>query len=285
MTNELPVGKLFSHVYLSGGTLLRDKETFRRRLGAYCQSNFSNQNGSMGGFLRTEMGLQIPYRYPNYQFEEFFVSAEIRNVLDAITLIWRFYLLDKYNRNSIEQSWHDFVARALKEENMGYRLDEQCGVHFFVDEAFERNRQSIIPALGQARYAGVLTAFEGAYSALDSEPQDTKQAVRLIFEAVEILAKLMQPKAARLDKQVIESICDRAKASYDGDKTASSVADKMFAGFVDWMNGLHYYRHGQGVEETVMPPLDIAIFAISNGTGYLRWLIEIDAQSQSGRAQ
>ena len=168
---------------------------------------------------------------------------------------------------------------------MGYRLDEQCGVHFFVDEAFERSRQSIIPAFGQARYAGVLTAFEGAYSALDSEPQDTKQAVRLIFEAVEILAKLMQPKAARLDKQVIESIRDQAKASYDGDKTASSVADKMFAGFVDWMNGLHYYRHGQGVEETVMPPLDMAIFAISSGTGYLRWLIEIDAQSQSGRAQ
>ena len=95
----------------------------------------------------------------------------------------------------------------------------------------------------------------------------------------------MQPKAARLDKQVIESIRDQAKASYDGDKTASSVADKMFAGFVDWMNGLHYYRHGQGVEETVMPPLDMAIFAIGSGTGYLRWLIEIDAQSQSGRAQ
>ncbi|MHB0925857.1 MAG: hypothetical protein ACYC1F_05080 [Gallionellaceae bacterium] len=280
MTNELPVGKLFSHVYLSGGPLLRDKETFRRRLGFYCQNKFDNF--PLGDFLRIEKGLQIPHGYPKYDFEKFFVSEEIRNVLDTITLVWRFYFQAK-SLSAI--GWRNFVDRTLKEENMGYRLDEQCGVHFFVDEAFERNRQSIIPALGQARYAGVLTAFEGAYSALDSEPQDTKQAVRLIFEAVEILAKLMQPKAARLDKQVIESICDRAKASYDGDKTASSVADKMFASFVDWMNGLHYYRHGQGVEETVMPPLDMAIFAISSGTGYLRWLIEIDAQSQSGRAQ
>lgn len=283
MTNELPVGKLFSHVYLSGGPLLRDKGTFRRRLGIYCQNNFDNS--SLGDFLRTETGLQIPTGYPQYRFEEFFVSAEIRNVLDVVTLIWRFRHFDRYSPNSVRKNWHDFVVRVLKEESMGYQLDEQCGVHFFVDEAFERNRQSIIPALGQTRYAGVLTAFEGAYSALDSEPQDTKQAVRLIFEAVEILVKLMQPKAARLDKQVIECICDRAKASYDGDKTASSVADKMFAGFVDWMNGLHYYRHGQGVEETVMPPLDMAIFAISSGTGYLRWLIEIDAQSQSGMAQ
>lgn len=283
MTNELPVGKLFSHVYLSGGPLQRDKVTFRRRLGVYCHQNFDGS--SLGGFLRTETGLQIPRAYPDYDFEKFFVSEEIRNVLDVVTLIWRFCHFDRYDAKSVQKNWRDFVARVLKEESMGYQLDEQCGVHFFVDEAFERNRQSIIPALGQARYGGVLTAFEGAYSALDSEPQDTKQAVRLIFEAVEILAKLMHPKTARLDKQVIETIRDQAKASGDYDKTACSVADMMFASFVDWMNGLHFYRHGQGVEETVMPPLDMAIFAISSGTGYLRWLIEVDVQSQSGRAQ
>ncbi|MDD2915036.1 MAG: hypothetical protein PHP70_06925 [Gallionella sp.] len=275
MTSQLPVGMLFSHVYLSGGPLLRDKETFRRRLGVYCQENFSN--GALGDYLRTETGLKIPDGYPQYNFENFFVSEAIGNVLSAITLIWRFCHLDRYAPDSVWKNWHDFVARVLKEENVGYRLDEKCGVHFFVDDSFERNRQSIIPALGHERYTGVLTAFEGAYSALDSESQDTKQAVRLIFESVEILAKLMHPKTERLDKKVIETIRDQAKVSYAGDKTACSVADKMFASFVDWMDGLHFYRHGQGVENHVAPPLDMAIFAISSGTNYLRWFLEIDA--------
>lgn len=279
MTNELPVGELFSHVYLSGGPLLRDKVTFRRRLGVYCQNNFSN--GSLGDFLRVETGLQLPHGYPQYNFEKFFISEEIRNVLNVITLVWRFcHHLDRYSRASPWSSWHDFVARVFKEENMGYQLDDQCGVHFFIDEAFERGRQSIIPALGQARYTGVMAAFEDAYSALDREPQDTKKAVRSIFEAIEILAKLMQPQATRLNKQLAEFIRDQAKAAYVGDATACNVADKMFAGFVDWIDGLHFYRHGQGVEEHVMPPLDMAIFAVGVGTGYLRWLLDLDDRYQ-----
>ena len=275
--NGLPVGQLFSHVYLSGGPLLRDKETFRRRIGVYCQNHFAGDNSSLGNFLRRETGLQISHGYPQYDFEKFLISTEIRNVLDVITLVWRFYAGE---HPSVARYWLNFVVRALKEESLGYQLDEQCGVHFFVDEAFERNRQSIIPALGQARYAGVLTAFEGAYSALDSEPQDTKQAVRLIFEAIEILVKLMQPRAARLDKLIAEVIRDQAKVLYGGDETACRVADKMFASLVDWIDGLHFYRHGQGVEEPVAPPLDMAIFAISSGTSYLRWLVEIDARSK-----
>ena len=278
MTNELPVGRLFSHVYLSGGSLLRDKETFRGRLGTYCKNNFYQQNSSLGNYLSLETGLKLTPRYPSYDLENFFRTAEIRYILNAITLVWRFNSSQLGLQSANE--WYSFVARVFKEENMGYRLDEKCGVHFFVDDSFERSRQSIIPALGQARYTGVLVAFEGAYSALDSDPQDTKQAVRLIFESVEILAKLMHPKTARLDKQVIESIRDQAKASYAGDKTACSVADMMFASSVDWMNGLHLYRHGQGEEDHVAPPLDMAIFAISSGTSYLRCLLEIDAGIQ-----
>lgn len=276
---NLPTGQLFSHVYLSGGALLRDKETFRRRLGVYCQKQFYHDNSQLGDYLMVETGLQIRGRYTVYGFEELFVSAEIKNVLDIITLIWRFCRTSAHLSVNA-RLWHAFVARVFKEENMGYRLDEQCGVHFFVDEEFERNRQSIIPALGQARYTGVRAAFEAAYSALDNEPQDTKQAVRAIFEAIEILAKLMQPRFPRLDKQLAETIRDQAKLAYAGDATACKVADKMFAAFADWIDGLHFYRHGQGVEETVAPPLDMAIFAISGGASYLRWLLEIDNRLQ-----
>jgi hypothetical protein len=291
-SNGLPVGQLFSHVYLSGGALLSDKETFRRRLGFYCQNNLGNVNSELINFLQVETGLKIKYN-GYFLLAEYFNEIEIKYLLNSITLVWRFLIdriseidsrrvfeIQRNERHAVAIAWRDFVVRVFHEEGMGYQLDEKCGVHFFIDKAFEQNRQSIIPALDNSRYAGVLAAFEGAYSALDGEPQDSKQAVRLIFEAVEILAKLMHPKAARLDNQLIEIIRDQAKASYSGDRTACSVADKMFASFVDWMNGLHFYRHGQGEEEHVTPPLDMAIFAISSGTGYLRWLLEIDAKSQ-----
>lgn len=279
--NGLPIGQLFSHVYLSGGPLLRDKETFRRRLGVYCQNHLAKDNCSLGNYLRRETGLLIPTGYPAYDFEKFLVSTEIRHVLDVITLVWRFYTEE---HPLVAKYWLSFVARVIKEESMGYQLDEKCGVHFFVDEAFERNRQSIVSSLGSTRYSGVQVAFEGAYDALEKEPQDTKNAARLIFEAIEILAKLMQPKAARLDRQLAEDIRDQAKSLYGGDVTACRVIDKMFAGLVDWIDGLHFYRHGQGVEDHVAPPLDMAIFAISSGTSYLRWLLEIDAKLQITQA-
>ncbi|MFX5689069.1 hypothetical protein ABTD94_21875, partial [Acinetobacter baumannii] len=60
------------------------------------------------------------------------------------------------------------------------------------------------------------------------------------------------------------------------DATAMRAANKQLASFRDWIDSSHNYRHEQGSEEPVQPPIDLAILAISNGTAFLRWLIHLD---------
>ncbi len=63
---------------------------------------------------------------------------------------------------------------------------------------------------------------------------------------------------------------------YGADAVALRAANKQVASFKDWVDASHNYRHEQGSEEPVQPPIDLAILAISNGTSFLRWLIAID---------
>ncbi|RJQ75527.1 MAG: hypothetical protein C4519_15755 [Desulfobacteraceae bacterium] len=160
---------------------------------------------------------------------------------------------------------------------MGYFLDERCGVHHLVDQEFEHNRQSTLKCLENSRYGGVRSAFENAYSHFDSQPQDTKVAVRSIFEALEILTKLMA-KTDKLNKSAVENMLEPLALRQCGtDETARRAVHKMFLGFAEWVDAIHFYRHGQGQSEPVAPSIDFAVYALSSGTGFLRWLLTIDS--------
>jgi len=172
--------------------------------------------------------------------------------------------------------WKQFVERALSEENMGYRLDKNCGVHFFVDEEFERNRFSTLSALDNQRYNASRAAYDMAYQYLDNDPIDTKGAVRSIFESIEILVKQMVP-TKNLNKWIVENtLKEKCLGAYENDETAKKIIVQMFDGFAQWVDALHNYRHGQPDQEPVAPPVNVAIYIISSGTSFLRWLIEIN---------
>jgi len=50
----------------------------------------------------------------------------------------------------------------------------------------------------------------------------------------------------------------------------------MFDSFALWVNGIHLYRHGQDDAQPVRPPIDLAIYIMSSGSSFLRWLIELN---------
>ncbi len=54
----------------------------------------------------------------------------------------------------------------------------------------------------------------------------------------------------------------------------------MLTSFKDWVDAAHFYRHEEGAEEVAQPPLQLAIYIVSSGTTHLRWLAELDAQTQ-----
>ncbi len=197
-----------------------------------------------------------------------------RLVLDSITVIYQ--ELGCLRQLELAEQWKKFVSRALEEENVGYRLDDECGVHYFVDEEFERNRASTLSLIEDPKYVSVRTAFDDAYRHLDSDPMDTKAASRSMFEALEILVKQMVD-TKNLNQWVVKN---KLKAlcltGFSNEETARTVSSEFFDGFAHWVHGLHNYRHGQESVDPVAPSEELAIYILSSGSAFLRWLVQIN---------
>ncbi|SBO11732.1 hypothetical protein VME0621_03868 [Vibrio mediterranei] len=148
------IGQRFSMVYLNRDEPARDSARFRNRLKAFYWDELHNgYNAPVKTILQKEAGIEIPFIVNTFSVPEMFVKNDIRDVLDSITLIYNCLIQERSPH--LSQRWKDFVARALKEEHVGYQLDERCGVHYFVDEEFERNRASSLFALNNPVHNGV----------------------------------------------------------------------------------------------------------------------------------
>jgi hypothetical protein len=271
------VGELFSRQYLERRAPTRDSTRFRTRLAAYIGAEHQSEWDEICSDIVRELGIELKWRGPRLDLTAFFRDARIADVLSAVTLIWRL-IREDYTIQA--ERWRNFVARALREENLGYRIDEQGGIHFFVDEEFERNRMSALLAADAPRYAAVRAAFEAAHSYLDAVPPDTKASVRSMFEALEILAKLMEPGSQRLNRQLILEKLRGAATRLSADAVEVRALEKIFDGFANWVDAMHLYRHGQVTPEPVAPSLALAVYALSSGAATLRLLLGIDTATE-----
>jgi hypothetical protein len=275
-------GELFSRLYIERGTPTQDSATFRTRLVGFLETYEPAKYADIATAIKTEIGVAVETHSTGFgvfhDVPKFFEKGRIQDVLSAITLIWR-YLKPK----SAHNAWRIFVSRAMREENLGYSLDDACGVHYLVDEEFERNRVSVLRAVDAPRYAAVRAAFESAHSYLDAQPPDTKACVRSMFEAVEILAKLMEPGSQRLNRQLIEKL--KVSATWLlGDAIEVTAREKIFDGVADWVDAIHMYRHGQATQEPIAPSMDLAVYVLSSGAAMLRLLLGIDTAPGGGGA-
>jgi hypothetical protein len=271
----MEVGKRFSLLYLDRSKTLRDSERFRNRLAAFYWKELHKYFGEdIRRAIQLEIGAEVPFIVGSYNVSEFFKQSELRDLLDSITIVYK-TIKTKYGVGNVHRAeeWKNFVGRAISEENLGYRLDKESGVHFFVDEEFERNRFSALAVLEDSQYSGSRAAYDAAYKYLDANPIDTKGAVRSIFESIEILVKQMVD-TKNLNKWIVENtLKTKCLKIFESDLIASNVASKMFDGFAQWVDSVHNYRHGQVGDEPVSPPENIAIYIISSGTAFLRWLV------------
>lgn len=279
--SEIVSGELFSRVYLRPTELLADSAKLRLRLGSYIAKNVAPDLSELREFLSVEGGLSVPYTgYVNY--EKFFQQLPIVDVLGAVTLIWRFlagkrgaaYRSYPYDRQAA--LWMEFVGRTFAEESLGYRLDDRAGVHYFVDAEFENTRVALLSGLSDKRYAAVRDALEKAYKYVDLAPGDSKASVRSAFEALEILARLMVPEAQNLNKGMIDKRLRPLVVGCYPQATDQAMVEKLLDGFASFVDSIHMYRHGQGVEEPIAPTLDVTVYVLSNAAAALRWLIFAD---------
>jgi len=87
---------------------------------------------------------------------------------------------------------------------------------------------------------------------------------------------------SNLNKYAVQrTLKAKVLALYKMDGVATKVVSGMCDSFGLWVDSIYYYRHGQGQEEPVAPPIHLAVYIISSGAAFLRWLVEIDVSTQA----
>ncbi len=289
---EKPVGKLFTHVYLERGEPHSDSQLFRARLGAYVQSELYTDHWKLRSYLKKETGLDVPFTPLQgmggtyTRFEDFFNTIELKYLLNVITLIWRFLWDEKKKYQMMPNrsfdyvcppanDWLVFVRRVIKEENIAYRVDDNCGLHYLVDEEFQNSQVALLACLNSSDYTGARDAVEKAYQYATQDPIDTKASLRSMFEAIEIVTKMMC-ETKNLNKWVVtNTLKDLALQCESYDSVAQNVVSQTFDGFAEWVDAMQNYRHGQKSDGPAAPPIDFTIYALGSGASFLRWLVSI----------
>lgn len=290
-SRSAPIGELFSRAYLEAGEPTLDSPALRRRIAAYVTHDLFKDHWDLSVYLKKEAGESAPvWSAQNslyHKFDEYLLSLQREQFLNMITHIWRF-LNEKYKeyiqsdkgkwdiRSIPAESWKAFVERVLREENVGYVLDDRCGVRFRVDRQFDLQRDAVLSCLATPRFAAALSAFTDAHRYFSSTPQDLKAALRALFESVEIVAKQLYRADRLTSKLVSTAIKPRILGGYLDDPVAQRAIGRVIDGFADWVDGMHHYRHGQGQEEPVVPPLSFATYAMSSGAAFTRWLVHVE---------
>lgn len=260
----------YSQLYIDQTGTLPDSARARHRLGKLMEELITNTQG-LSNYLERELGIKIGALYP-FDWQTFAGKCEMRDLLDAVTLTFKHLA-----GSGREKRWLSGTRRIFSEEHLAYAIDDQAVVHPAVDKEFQRNRQATLAGLQARRYANSLAAFERISDELASDPPNGKDAWRAAFGAVEGLFRLMFPSAPQLNTGAVEThLAPLIQKLYGSDAGAVRAASKQVASFKDWVDASHNYRHEQGSEEPVQPPIDLAVLAISNGTSFLRWLIALD---------
>ncbi|ACB78887.1 hypothetical protein Mpop_0709 [Methylorubrum populi BJ001] len=266
----------FSHRYLRPEVVQDDSKRMRVQIEAAFE-NFVHHGDrhKIATQLEALSGGKIPLGQAGYMWHFFFEHGELRDILDVISITYKFLK----NIRPIEKSlqWSEYIQFAFDTHNMRYRMSDDGSVVLRVDEEFEEARAATLSGLQQQRYTAARIEFETAYKALSVENPDGKRAVRSMFEAAEIVFKMMFADAQRLaGPQLGQHLKPFIIGNYAADPPARQAAERLLQGFTEWVASAQYYRHGQGQEEPNQPPLEIAVTLMGAGASYLRWLIHLD---------
>lgn len=268
--SDKPKGKPYSLVYVERGAATEDSQRFRNRLRGYLRELPDDYLGIIASLISLETGASVYYE----SVAKHVTECSLSDLLDNITHITEALEAIQTPRPRPHQSWLYFVERALREENVGYVVDDEGGVHPAHDEEFGASRSATIALLDKARYTAARKFFDEAMADL-KQPRDTRDAVRKTFEAVENVAKLMfAEEICRLTSTEVKRFVQPAAL----DKltgTERNSTGRMIESFAEWVNACQQYRHAAGEPEPDEPSLDFALLLVSTGAAHLRWLITI----------
>lgn len=275
----------FSRLYMQLGPHASDSARARARLGRFLWDIHNEVPSPSFNFLTTvansihrELGVEVEYKYASYDVPGFLAKCELRDFLDAITLVYQVVAGSQWTKGNASD-YLGFIGRVFTEENLSYRVDARGVVHFRVDQEYESNVASAIAVLEDRRFAAAKSEFEHAREDMNKPTPDAIDATRALFAAAESVFKILTASNASLDagevKKTLGPFVDRCMSGRD--TIAKGAAATLAVGFADWVNACHPYRHGHNQPDAPAPPLELAIAFMSIGAGYVRWLATLDA--------
>jgi hypothetical protein len=280
MTTPDTTGKRFSQAYLTGGEALSDSKRARLRvarlLGVLFDRESTDHAFALNKFMERVLGVHIERAGSGSQYnaENFIERCELRDFLDLISVVLRF--LASKDRIPQANRWLDECQRIFAEEKLRYTIDHAGGVRFSADAQFEEVVQATIQHLDQVQLRGALDSFNKSLKAMSEVPPDGKVA---IVDAVEIVFKTLCAGPPRVGStEITTHLLPKLDAEYANDPIAKEAAKKLARSMGEWVNGAHFYRHGQPGPEPVQPPLELATAFVSEGISFLRWLAGLHAR-------
>lgn len=273
----------FSQLYLRQNKLEGDSKRARIRIFAHLENklkiNSDNIFGEIYHRIEIETGAPISFSY-TYQntIKDFLISCETRDFLDSISIVY--FILKNHKGFYIpytHDEWATFVTLVFKEEELRYYIDHADGsIKRFIDDEFEHDCQTAIASLNSSKYELAAIAFNKAIKYLVNIDPDYRSAVKYVFECAEVLFKKIT-SANRLSRKFVNDNLHKLTGIPKEDCEKDPVLKGRIGQFNEWIDALHDYRHGQTDVSLAHVSEGIAVFYLTTGTAYIRWLVEIDA--------
>jgi len=271
----------YSQRYEKSETLVSDSARMRHRLETLVRDFFSAKTDShkLAKMVEKECGIDVMSSsfYEAYaDWEGVFRRGELRDIFDTIQ--FGYGLVPNYQSQNIK--FLECASRILDEEAVGYRIDENAVVYRKVDGAFESVRQRLIAGLDVDKYAAARAHLKAVDKALLHSPMDGRGAIRGIFDVIENVFKQAFVGQTHVNNGALNSkLKPMIENMFADDEQEKRVSIKLFDGFTNWVNAVHFYRHEAGKPEPHQPQEATALVLVSQGYSHARWLIGIvDAQ-------
>jgi hypothetical protein len=262
---------LFIYRYMDRTQVHKDSLRFRNRVAA--AFGYGKLQDEIAGDIKLKAGLKVPISY-GYDWDSFWQKSPMPDVLTSVTVAIRYSKAKGYPWG---ESFRKAVETAMLDENLGFKIDQEGIVHFAIDADFTHVHIATLVGLNDTRLSDARAAYEASYKYMDGQPPNTLQAVRRAFEAVEIVSRQLAPNHKNLHVKLCK---DELKATcvpvLTADGVERRVLEAMFDSMGAWVDGMHFYRHGQ--PESDPPTIDTAVFVLTTASAHLRLLARVAVQ-------
>ena len=90
-------GQKFSQVYIDKGSLDNDSIRMRNRISAKAYDLLHSDRHEIKNYIEVETGAKVPFVVNDFSLPKFFEKCEIRDLLDSVTLIFRYFFAKQYS--------------------------------------------------------------------------------------------------------------------------------------------------------------------------------------------